>query len=61
MKIVLGTLLLFSALVELYILYSLDLTEQIKQQGYEEYKNGLAITILDAVLKVLSAITLLLI
>lgn len=61
MKIVLGTLLLFSALVELYILYSIDLTEQIKQQGYEEYKNGIVITILDAVLKVLSAITLLLI
>jgi len=61
MKVALGTLLLFSALVELYILYSLDLTEQIKRQGYEEYKNGLIITILDAVLKVLSAITLLLI
>lgn len=61
MKIVLGTLLLFSALVELYILYSIDLTEQIKQQRYEEYKNGIVITILDAVLKVLSAITLLLI
>lgn len=61
MKIVLGTLLLFSALVELYILYSIDLTEQIKQQGYEEYKNGIVMTILDTVLKVLSAITLLLI
>jgi hypothetical protein len=61
MKIVLGTLLLFSALVELYILYSIDLNEQIKQQGYEEYKNGIVMTILDATLKVLSAITLLLI
>ena len=54
-------LLLFSALVELYILYSIDLNEQIKQQGYEELKNGIILTILDTVLKVLSAITLLLI
>lgn len=61
MKVTLGTLLLFSALVELYILYSLDLTEHIKRQGCEEYKNGIIITILDAILKVLSAITLLLI
>lgn len=61
MKIVLGMLLLFSALVELYILYSIDLNEQIKQQGYEELKNGIILTILDTVLKVLSAITLLLI
>lgn len=61
MKVALGTLLLFSALVELYILYSLNLTEQLKQHEYEEYKNGLIITILDAALKVLSAITLLLI
>lgn len=61
MKVALGTLLLFSALVELYILYSLDSTEQLKRQVDEEYKNGIIITILDAVLKVLSAITLLLI